>query len=109
MLFSVYFVQDEHRVEAIKTFSVNRRFKWVEQGMLLASWSYQLIEELEKNSIKEVKDKFSDFTIGKRHKGFRRSINIGDVIVVQNNQAFVFTPLGWLLIPNVLWEKAKKV
>ena len=108
MLFSVYYVNDQDRVKAIQTFSINRKFKWAEQGIAMASWTYQKIADVEKPTIREVKKLFSELQFDRKRKTFQRTINIGDIVVCGNG-VYVYTPVGWLRVPQVLWQKANKV
>ena len=107
MRFQVYYVCDEDRIDAIKTFSIIKRFRWVEQGIAMASWEYRKIGEVDKESISEVKKQYSELTFDKRRRTFQRTINIGDVVIC-GNEACVFTPVGWLRVPEIVWEKTKK-
>ena len=107
MLFQVYYVCDDDRVDAIKTFSINKRFRWTEQGIAMASWEYKKMGDVEKETLSEVKKQFSELRFDKKKRTFQRTINIGDVVTWENG-VYVFTLIGWLKVPDIVWEKTKK-
>lgn len=74
----------------------------------MASWTYQKIADVEKPTIRDVKKLFSELQFDRKRKTFQRTINIGDVVAC-GNETYVYTPAGWLRVPQVLWRKANKV
>lgn len=84
--------------------SLKKRINWIQSGLKLVSWKYNLICEGEAEKLQEIYKKHSILNIDKRKKEQLRTINIGDIVVF-DQQAWILTAFGFAKVPDILWEK----
>ena len=106
--FDIYFIVKADRLEAMLTCSLKKKVDWCEEGMALASWSYEKIAEVQAEDISQAYGFYKDLNLDKRRKTPLRSIGIGDVICT-GDEAWMVVAYGFILIPEILWKKTKKI
>ena len=100
----VYYIDSKDRIECMLTCSLNSRINWCEEGLKMASWKYNVVDEGESESLNDIFRKYSTLNLDRRRKSHRRTINIGDAILF-GDEPWIVTAFGFVRIPFVLWEK----
>jgi hypothetical protein len=105
MKYQLFYVDKQNRIECMLVCSLKQRINWIEDGLKLVSWKYNLISEGEAASLQEIYKKHSILNIDKRKKNQLRTINIGDIVVF-DGRVWILSAFGFTIVPEVLWEKS---
>ena len=102
--YALYYVDDANRMESMLVCSLQRNIDWCENGLRIVSWKYNLVGRGSAESLNDVFRHYSVLNIDKRRKKQMRTINIGDIIVF-DEEAWIVSAFGFLKIPELLSEK----
>ena len=104
MKYAVYYIDSKDRIECMRACSLNGCINWCEDGLKMATWKYNPIDEGEAENLNDVFRKYSTLNLDRRRKSHRRTINMGDVILL-GEEPWIVTAFGFVRVPMVLWEK----
>lgn len=104
--YELYYICPENRVECMVICALNNKINWCEDGLRILSWEFKYIYSGEAESLNSIFKKHSKIIIDKRRKENIRSINIGDVILLDNTP-WIISSFGFIRIPDILFEKLK--
>ena len=104
MKYELYYVDKANRIQCMLVCSLNNRINWVQDGLRMASWKYNLISSGEAESLQEIYKKHSILNIDKRKKIQQRTINIGDVVIFDET-VWILSAFGFIKVPDFLWNK----
>lgn len=107
MNYELYYIDKSNRIECMLICSLKNRINWLEQGLKLVTWKYDLIFNGNAENLQEIYKKHSILNIDKRKKKQLRTINIGDIIKF-NDDIWILTAFGFVKVPDILWEKRNK-
>lgn len=102
--YSVYYISPSDRIECMLVCSLNSSINWIEEGMKMATWTYNKVGEGEAGSVNDVFRKYSVLRIDRRRKHTMRSIGLGDIIVFSDTP-WIVTAFGFVMVPDILWNK----
>lgn len=102
--YELYFVDKSNRLECMIVCSLRKKIDWIEDGLKLVSWKYNLIDKGEANNINDIFKKYSVLNIDKRKKKQLRTINIGDIIIF-DGIVWIVSAFGFIRVPDILWNK----
>ena len=102
--YSVYYIDPSDRIECMLVCSLNSHINWAEEGMKMATWSYNIVGKGEAENISEVFRKYSVLNIDRRKKHTMRSMGLGDIILF-GDTPWIVTAFGFVRVPSILWSK----
>lgn len=107
MEYEIYYVKKENRLEAMLLCSLKSKIDWCEEGLKFVSWNYEKIERGKAESLQSIFKKYSVLKYDKRRKNQFRTINMGDIILLDDTP-WIISSFGFLRIPEILWKKVTK-
>ena len=87
--------------------SLKQHINWCEQGLKFVSWCFDKIESGNADNLNQIFKKYSTLSYDKRKKKQRRTISIGDIIILDDT-SWIVSSFGFVRIPEILWNKVKK-
>lgn len=105
--YTVFYADDQSRLQAMMLCSFNDKIVWTQQGLGIVVVKYKCVGKLIDESISQVYKRLKVLNVDKRRKKFLRSIGMGDVICVAD-QSWIVTTQGFQKIPDYLWNKVRK-
>ena len=102
--YAIYYVDNANRMECMLICSLNRRIDWCEDGLRIVTWKYNMVGHGKAESLNDVFKHYSVLNIDKRRKKQVRTVNIGDIIVF-DDETWIVSAFGFLKVPEILAEK----
>lgn len=102
--YKIYYVDNANRIESMLVCSINKRIDWCEDGLRIVTWKYNMIGCGQAETLNDVFKHYSILNIDKRKKKQTRTVNIGDIIVF-DEEPWIVSAFGFLKIPEILAEK----
>ena len=102
--YSIYYVDDANRMESMLVCSLKKNIDWCEDGLRVVTWKYHIIGRGHAESLNDVFRHYSVLNIDRRRKKQLRTVNIGDIIVF-DDEAWIVSAFGFLRVPSILAEK----
>lgn len=107
MEYEIYYINKKNRLESMLLCSLKAKIDWCEEGLKFVSWEYEYIEKGSAKTLQDIFKKYSLLRYDKRRKKQYRTINMGDIILF-DNEPWIISSFGFLRIPEILWRKVKK-
>jgi hypothetical protein len=102
--YSIYYVDDANRIESMLVCSLKKNIDWCEDGLRVVTWKYNIIGRGRAESLNDVFRHYSVLNIDRRRKKQLRTVNIGDIIVFDDD-VWIVSAFGFLRVPSILAEK----
>lgn len=103
--YEIYYIDRQFRIECMLACSLNGNIDWNEEGMQMASWKYNFICRGKGDDLDGIFRKHSELNFDRRRRVNHRSMNLGDVIVL-DGEPWIVCAFGFSRVPQVLWREA---
>ena len=100
----IYYADKASRIESMLVCSLRKSIDWCEEGLRIVTWKYNIVGRGKAESLNDVFRHYSILNIDRRRKKQTRTVNIGDIIVF-DEEPWIVTAFGFLRIPDILAEK----